>query len=332
MIFDFIVVGSSTLVGILISVPLTGALVRLRANYNPKGLQLDTDGNVEPHTGPVVTSFFGMLKRVKRIEGWAGLYKGTMPTVLATSVLMLFTLLALNSSSGSYHTRADPPIAGPLGTLAFSIFTMLLSLPVVILTDRAITTPYRLPWLRPLYSLRVLLTPTERRKPWLLYTTPGLLLSQVLHIAYTTLVMRGIRWFLVPDPTVGGDETGVTLNSFRFGIYLGLEIWSTAILCPLEVISTKLSIQRNHAAPEYNSVEQEVEDDAVEGETYSEYSGAEEDVIGLRHEKDPYQGLLDCAKRVIDEEGWKALYRAWWLTMLAGITTALAFAARFFVN
>lgn len=55
-------------VSLAITVPLTGTLVRLRANYNPKGLQLDTEGNVEPHTGPIVTSFFGMLLRVKRIE------------------------------------------------------------------------------------------------------------------------------------------------------------------------------------------------------------------------------------------------------------------------
>lgn len=162
--------------------------------------------------------------------------------------------------------------------------------------------------------------------------------------------MRGIRWILLPDPTPSGDESRASLNSFKFGIYLGLEIWSTAVLCPLEVMSTKLSIQRNHAAPEYNSVEQEAEDDAVEGETYSDYSGAEEDVIGwvlldlrslnradnapcrLRHEKDPYLGLVDCAKRVIDEEGWKALYRAWWLTMLAGVMSALASAARFLMN
>ena len=51
-----------------IAVPLNGALVRLRANFNPKSIQLDAEGNVEPHTGPIVTSFFSMLGRVKRIE------------------------------------------------------------------------------------------------------------------------------------------------------------------------------------------------------------------------------------------------------------------------
>lgn len=42
--------------------------VALTANYNPRALQLDTEGNVDVHTGPIVTSFFGMLRRVYRIE------------------------------------------------------------------------------------------------------------------------------------------------------------------------------------------------------------------------------------------------------------------------
>jgi hypothetical protein len=42
--------------------------VRFRANYNPKGLQLDSEGGAVPHTGPVVRSYFGMMARVYRIE------------------------------------------------------------------------------------------------------------------------------------------------------------------------------------------------------------------------------------------------------------------------
>jgi hypothetical protein len=44
----------------------------------------------------------------------------------------------------------------------------------------------------------------------------------------------------------------------------------------------------------------------------------------LRNDKDPYLGLVDCAKRIIDEEGWGALYRGWWLTMLFGVFRAFA--------
>jgi hypothetical protein len=49
-------------------VPLTGILVRFRANYNPKGLQLDAEGAATPHTGPVITSYFSMFRRVWRLE------------------------------------------------------------------------------------------------------------------------------------------------------------------------------------------------------------------------------------------------------------------------
>lgn len=192
-----------------------------------------------------------------------------------------------------------------------------------------------------MYSIRILLTPTERKKPWMLYMTPGLLAAQVLLVAYTAFFLTAIRAFLLPRPSA--DE--LSLNTVKFGIYLFIELLSTVVLCPLEVISTKLAIQRNHAAPEYNSVEQEAEDDTLDGEEYTEYSGAEEDVIGsvacplvrssngcspshqsrrLRHEKDPYLGLVDCAKKIIDEEGWKALYRAWWITLLAAVGSALA--------
>jgi hypothetical protein len=44
----------------------------------------------------------------------------------------------------------------------------------------------------------------------------------------------------------------------------------------------------------------------------------------MRNDKDPYLGLVDCAKRIIDEEGLGALYRGWWLTMLFGVFGAFA--------
>lgn len=44
----------------------------------------------------------------------------------------------------------------------------------------------------------------------------------------------------------------------------------------------------------------------------------------LRTEREPYIGLVDCAKRIMDEEGWGALYRAWWLTMFGCLAGALS--------
>lgn len=44
----------------------------------------------------------------------------------------------------------------------------------------------------------------------------------------------------------------------------------------------------------------------------------------LRNEGDPYLGMVDCAKRIVEEEGYKTLYRAWWLTLLGGLFGAFA--------
>ena len=82
---DLIAIWTAITISVVIFVPFTGVLVRFRANYNPKGLQLDPEGGAEPYTGmaldysafeinqcfflgPVVQSYFGMMQRVYNIE------------------------------------------------------------------------------------------------------------------------------------------------------------------------------------------------------------------------------------------------------------------------
>ena len=65
---DFLILLTSLGFALVVAVPLAGTLVRFRANYTPKGLQLDGEGGVQPHTGPVVNSYFAMFMRVKRLE------------------------------------------------------------------------------------------------------------------------------------------------------------------------------------------------------------------------------------------------------------------------
>ncbi|KAJ7783240.1 hypothetical protein B0H16DRAFT_1496062 [Mycena metata] len=315
---DYILLVPSLAISLALVVPLTGILVRFRANYTPRGLALDSEGSAVPHTGPVVNSYFGMFRRVWQIEGLAGLYKGLMPTFLAAFTISLVILTFMDTSSPR-HGQYRAPAAGLLGSLFYSISMMIFSLPITIITYRAITTPHKLPYFQPAKSLRVLLTPTERRRPWIIYTTPGLFLSQCLHVAYVTLCLAPLHRLLVPI-----HEEGVSypqLSPVKLGIYFVVVIFSAGILTPLEVMSTRLAIQRNQASAEYNSVSQEIEGDA---EDVPEFAGAEEDVIGLRTEAEPYTGLLDCGKTIINEEGFRALYRAWWITLLGGLVSALA--------
>jgi hypothetical protein len=63
-------------------------------------------------------------------------------------------------------------------------------------------------------------------------------------------------------------------SPIRLGIFFVVVVVSTAILTPLEVIATRLMIQRNHASAEFNPESQEEEEEGME------YAGAEEDVIG----------------------------------------------------
>lgn len=68
LITAFLVFCLASSVSLLIHVPLLGALVRFRANYTPKGLQIGEEGGLTPHVGPVVPNYFAMLLRIKRIE------------------------------------------------------------------------------------------------------------------------------------------------------------------------------------------------------------------------------------------------------------------------
>ncbi|EEB97682.1 hypothetical protein MPER_02951 [Moniliophthora perniciosa FA553] len=134
-LFDLIVITTSIALSLAIVVPLTGVLVRFRANYNPKGLQLDAEGGAQPHTGPIIQSYFGMMKRVYIIEGWNGLYKGFMPTFLSTAFVTAVIIIFMDTpkaTTGKYSA----PETGVIGTLLYSTMMMLISLPTSIVTYR----------------------------------------------------------------------------------------------------------------------------------------------------------------------------------------------------
>lgn len=103
------------------------------------------------------------------------------------------------------------------------------------ITYRAIITPYRLPSFNPSISLRILLTSTERSRPWTLYLTPGLLATQMIHILYVVFVMGIMGRMLLKTNSEGIFD----LEAWRIGAYLSLVVLSTIVLTPLEVIYTR---------------------------------------------------------------------------------------------
>jgi len=184
----------------------------------------------------------------------------------------------------------------------------------------------------PRVSLRLLLTSYERRRPWMLFLTPGLLLAQTLHIVFVALVFRLVRLLLVPALANGlgsAEEDGTisSISTVRLSIFILFQaLAGTAILCPLEVMTERLSVQRNYT-PGAEFEEEDAELAAAQsGETGVEYIGQSEDVLNLRSNsgEEPYKSLKHCFHQILKEEGVSTLFRAWWLTMLGAVLSALA--------
>ncbi len=183
----------------------------------------------------------------------------------------------------------------------------------------SIITPYRLPS-NPRASLRILLSPLELSSPHQLYLTPGLLAVTFIHSLCVTLLARTVRSTLI-----GSIDDLTPVAYWRWGVFFIYQALATAWLTPLEVIATRLSVQPNNGGGGvYSGVGSGVgagEEELPEG---VEFSGTDEDVIGLRPGNEPYEGLVDCARKVGEEEGWASLFRGWWWTMGSNVLGVFA--------
>ncbi|KAJ9124692.1 hypothetical protein QFC24_003059 [Naganishia onofrii] len=307
----FMVVG--VFIGTAIVMPFQGALVRLRANYNPKGVGLES--GLDSRVGPTLNTLWGTLSRTKRIEGWKGLYKGAIPNVIFSAIVSIASIVFVGASAtrgpkGSYTV----PEAGGIRMGIFTVFMTLVTLPMTVIINRCIITPYALPY-DARQSLRLILTPDEYNKPWTLYLAPGLLTVSGLHVVWVTVISRSIKALLVGRVAIDAyDRPGL------FIVFLLFQFGSAFLLTPLEVITTRLSIQRNSDSP-YSLSSQNDGGALPDG---VQYAGADEDVIGLRPETEPYAGALDAARTIIEEEGKEALFRAWWVTAIGLLGSAFS--------
>ncbi|KAJ7092949.1 mitochondrial carrier [Mycena belliarum] len=306
----FSVLGMILSLGVLVAItlPFAGVLIRFRANYTPKtgALRLDGEDGMGSHASPDTSlSYFGMMARVYRIEGWTGLYKGLMPSIISglvasVIVIPLTLVLALRVKVGP-HGRVDFPdrTSADMWVLtgALSIIPALLLVPFTIVTNRAITTPHKLAAFDARAALRVLLSPSERAQPLRLYLAPGVALASVLEVLIT-LALSLLCTAVAPRVPLGAALGG--------GVPLFL--LTVALLTPLQVLAARLTLQRRGPAPDAT--------DALDATpTYAE------EVVEFRTEAEPYTGLLDCGRKIVAEEGWGVLTRAWWLTALTVLLT-----------
>ncbi|WVR05998.1 hypothetical protein IAU60_003026 [Kwoniella sp. DSM 27419] len=311
LILAIFIMVSLMAVGVAITMPFHGALVRLRANYNPHAVGLDAEMRV----GPTLTTLVGTLKRTKRLEGWWGLWKGMLPMLAYTTLVSIASIIFVGGSAsrGPKNTYSVPE-AGGIRMGLFTIVLTLIALPMTVIINRSIITPYKLPY-SPATSLRVLLSQHELSKPYMLYLTPGLLATTFIHSLCVTLIARTMRVFFLGASAP--EDIAEDISAFRWAIFIVWQALATAWLTPLEVVGTRLSIQPNTGG----AIPTEEDQGPPEGLSFC---GTDEDVIGLRPTTDPYLGMIDCGRKVIDEEGWQSLYRGFWWTMLSNVFGAFA--------
>jgi len=274
------------------------------AQYNPRSVQLDDPGESNRDK---VTNVFKMSARVYRYEGLAGLYKGTMPSALGGILYLLLRWGAYNAHieyADIIRLRYDipEPFRVPFVVAVYSLQTILfavVALPISVIYIRAVTTPYRLGWFDPVRSLRVLFTPAELRRPWIIFATPGLVTINVIQAIIKAHVLQGIT--LIASQPWPKEEL-----LWRIPVVVLLGVISLINIPVLDVIKAKLSVQQSDsesspAVPKEVSVE--------------EYSAV--DVVSFRQE--PYSSLIDCVKKIGSEEGWTTLLRLWWAHLIASL-------------
>jgi len=235
-----------------ILVPIAGIFVRWRAHFNPKSIELK-DPNNEPHTRKV-TNVFQMASKVYRVEGFEGLYKGLMPTII--SVVIILPVAFVLELANTHIMRFDFAIP-----LARTVLLALVCLPLSVLYIRSVTTPYRLPWFSPIRSLRVLLSPKEFRHPWVVYAIPGLVLVSITELLIYEYVLSKVHNLIF--------HTWYKEDLFWRIPALVLAIPVCFLVTPaVDVMKNKLSVQQYCPAPAL-PVSQDPADETPQAEEFS---------------------------------------------------------------
>ncbi|KAH7921071.1 hypothetical protein BV22DRAFT_1132592 [Leucogyrophana mollusca] len=314
--------------------PLTGVLVRWRANYNARPSE-----NSAAHPAHRL-SYFGTLMKVSSIEvsldpayvrhimvynetiifaGSGRLELMQRPAVPTLAVMEFWELLGLgNIVVVAYLHYLEFYLSEIVPIAMICILRIAVTVPQCIFTNRAITTQQELPYLSLRKALKALLTPSERRRPYLLYLTPGLVAA---HFAWTMFIVIAslIRHFVFH---VRFFRMAQRENTLQTGLVI--LVWTIAmalnvlVLTPLEVAIVRLSIQGQ--PDEFEPVAYSllpVEGELEDGGSPEASSGPK--VIQLRGKEVPYTGFVDCMRRILEEEGWMVLYRGWWVTAFRGI-------------
>ncbi|PKI83443.1 hypothetical protein MVES1_002575 [Malassezia vespertilionis] len=305
-----------------------------------------------PRTGPAVHGVLSMISRVVSLEGWRSLYQGATvyvaQTFVTTSLFLAAFFLLMALSTYGYNFPVNNPFAMMGAALFVETAMALLVLPFLIVLQRSMVHPYRLNWFRPRESLQSVLSEAEYTCPARLYCLPGVVSAPICKL----LVMHGaqfafhgasawsgvqpalLRLVLLKGPA--GKMPPVPAVSARellgYAMFVFVLVLATV---PFDCALVRLATQRT-ASRAYRPADSA----APQGETQAPLrectprllDQAGEPSISLRpgpapldpgesyfgaSSAAPYGGLVDCMRKMAEEEGCASLWRGATLTFLA---------------
>lgn len=341
--------------GILVFMPIQVVLTASRANYTPKAVNLNQQSiESSPSTSALgflygfyfykdaisttgtsektTLSFFG---RIKRLEGSKGLYRGTVWFILSMHVLMLIALsigLSIYFLSRKLSIDAEHVYVGWEGEL----LTMFITFPLSVIQARAIVHPVRLNWFNLRDSLKNVTNESEYSQPWRLYKIPGAFLAYFSRWFLIGPCTRLLKWnFIGGGVSMSNENSPITFSTRLLGI-VPLFVWLVvlvSIVTMLDCIFVRLAIQRSKKSYRETIDTTGSQAGDIEAMRSSEPIVSLRPCFGEQHPGwnyfnfpylEPYKGILDCARKMRDEEGWGSLRRAALVSMVSCLVALLS--------
>ncbi|KAG5645190.1 hypothetical protein DXG03_006708 [Asterophora parasitica] len=317
----------------LACIPFTGYLVRFRLAYHPKNIPAAT-GTDEGATSVTVAqrkpSFFNVSTSVFKNEGPLMLiYPSPPPLETRIGTLIFGNIIYSFGLVWVYRAITSPT---PLPLLRTTGIAAL----------HTIFTPHEIGRLYSLVYPGVL--------PALFLTT---FLDKAILTPIWEMLQRGIEdlnstIFDVPLEKLHLEWKDVVVH-WRYAAVVGVVLAKVVLLTPIEVVCTRMAAQRrwgpagkpkpvepasnvevvevpspvtdSKSPVEKGDVDVELElEEGLPAPVSATVAPAEvarsEFVLRYRpDDKEPYKGVLDCARKIVREEGWGVLYRGWWVTL-----------------
>ncbi|KAK0193845.1 hypothetical protein F5146DRAFT_1032793 [Armillaria mellea] len=172
-------------------------------------------------------TFWRVAKRVYQIQGIRGLCYGMAPTLLSVALARLWP----------YRLPPKFYISPSPSTIGYSLISALLG-----------TLYY-------LFVLVLVYSDHERENPWAVYQIPGLLPALVINVFINIKVIRPLHYLIFPVDHP--QDTSATETCLRLACILLVTALGAAVLTPLEVITTRLALQRSRDLPLEEDTESE---------------------------------------------------------------------------